>query len=131
MPIRSDKIHIHTHLIDSSYLLSLFIPLSLPVTTLKTSLSTTNNDYLFFTHNRKMMYNFLFLVELTSSHSCTHSRIERSIVEGRKKRKRATAMVALQDTVLNCTINITDFVNLLHIFIYALEKVVKADACSL
>lgn len=54
----------HTHTLDRMVLsfLSLLIPCSLPVTILKTSLSTTNNGYLFFTHNRETMYNFLFLV---------------------------------------------------------------------
>ena len=36
----------------------------------------------------------------------------------------------VKETVLNCTTSIADFVHLLNIFIYALEKAVEADGYS-
>ena len=75
-----------THTLDRFVLSSVGLyTLSLPVTTLKTSLSVTNNEYLFSHTNAKRCIIFFFTLKLTSSHSYTHSR--NRMERGRKKRE--------------------------------------------
>ena len=76
MPNDTDKPHTHIHTLDRTVLsfLSLLILCCLPVTILKTSLSMTNPGYLFSHTTARRCIIFFFSLELTSSHSCTHSR---------------------------------------------------------
>ena len=50
--------------------------------------------------------------------------------KGERERRRRENDGNVEDTVLNCTTSIADFVRLLNIFIYALEKAVQADGYS-
>jgi len=74
--IHREREHMPTHTLDRFVLSSVALYThSLPVTIHKTSFSTMNNDYLSFSHTTaRWCIIFFFSLELTSSHSCTHSR---------------------------------------------------------
>jgi hypothetical protein len=71
-----EREHMPTHTLDRFVLSSVALYThSLPVTTHKTSFLAMNNDYLSFSHTTaRWCIIFFFSLELTSSHSCTHSR---------------------------------------------------------
>jgi hypothetical protein len=74
--IHREREHMPTHTLDRFVLSSVALYThSLPVTTHKTSFLAMNNDYLSFSHTTaRWCIIFFFSLELTSSHSCTHSR---------------------------------------------------------